>query len=912
MYCYPPTSKIAKIITHMESEEKESIIDQKIQKLLDRTELNNFFDPRFINALEWMKKKATKKDYKFLPSKLDETIKILKNKSAFGRCHRIQFILSSAPTVKEPFTFSKNILNISILMQINHDNVISNIFGDMLEDGTPCLVPYKFVRYQIEKFKKPDQWQFFTNKNNSWIVVLPKNCGISSPKDLNRHGFNENELSEIQFNQIPALCSPLFFSEPDTEKDTNLLVEDLPNIFANSSIKKRTHFVGHGLPNTKTETGDIKNGSMVHLPITSLNKLFSHFQTLGFDFIQLLTCYGASNMMVNALYGKKYPFYISILSMGDFPTFLKARHFEESSYFKYKAISSNSLEFWNQLNQTMDQTPQKRKTFISALNQICSNFTNIPVMIKPNSNKARALQIETMGTTITPKKCLQLKNDAELPSIICDKPYVALYPELIPLHIILKAIDGTLPVIYSRIPDEHFHFIAKISSSEKTYEQILEESLEYSHNSLCVRNEFDIGKKHVFFVLSIEDKDGVKIENLMAVYYPGGKGKKAIYQHDGKWLHKQNILAEISLEKATLEIFHEALTTKPAAESLEFIGIDSMGSYLDYVKTAMKDKVSVPLLNFICDPSDTNSALLNASEFQEALDFAMTHKPNSVTCLIKNNPHFKVNHKFWSFVIENKNLELINYCESLGFSLTDDSNIELLFNKAVYTKSTLMIKYIFHKMTTFDYPVINAIILELDAVDYVDVIEQIISSDKYTNQKIDKKLKINILSQKKLIKDKNFELLNKLINGSKIKFNFRLKFYHDLFESMEDAEKVMQIYFNSLDFSIENVELSTQRMNKFIVDCFMCLRTCKLFHKDWLKGSLTVLINDSIQKIADYVKENHQTYHKKLSDKIIEDIYIFNFKNKKCEQSLLNFLHLIVNGPIKSIDKERLTKTLSG
>lgn len=655
-------------------------------------------------------------------------------------------------------------------------------------------------------------------------------------------GYNREQLREIAFTEIPPLRGGMRGQETDAEYEA--LLNDLPELFENPLIKKRINFFGHG------NTGEVETIARMSIPY--LEKILRSLEPVGLDIALLDTCHGASINMVKAFYKKPYSFHILIASMGDFSTRCLSRTAFEAGYFPYIPVTSNHFEFWKRINQVMMNKIPKKNDFKSALEGVCgNNFTAIPVLIMPQTNRARALKFEK-GFTVTPK-FLQ-KGILE---VVCDKSFVALYPEQINLHLILKPFNDILPLIYSRIPDNHIHFIAKVSSTDRTYEQIITESLQYRiNNHFSVDNNNGLEKtntKHFFFVNCIEDKNGITIKNVFSGYYMEECQVKikTIFQQDDTWYLKMlDDTTVISAEHGVLEMVREALMTQPSVEALDFIGVDRMNSsYVEHLKLHFHSLVNENLLNLILNPAIVDIPNLSLKEAEGALKFVISYPEyhQLVPKLVRAHPQVKIDFALWKFAIERLDFDLMETYEARGYTLAKEPFLEDLLITSSYTKSERMMSKVMKEVTTVSLKILDLIIIHLPGYD--SLIKDILSKSYVEiKRNADGTNELSYSAYLRLLHDENLSLLSLLTCPLRHCFNIRFKEYMYPFNSSQTLTNFIEIYFNSV---YQEAGINNQtRLDEFIKDILDILELVNLFNKGWVTESFTSFVKGKISKLT--------------------------------------------------------------
>lgn len=696
-------------------------------------------------------------------------------------------------------------------------------------------------------------------------MLLPKNDSLKPSDYLQKLGYNK-QLEQIAITDIPPLRAPLSATiDWNTDKEYEALWNHLPGLFENPLIKKRIHLYGHG------HSGKID--SIAALPISVFERNLKSLQQIGLEIILIDSCHGASQNMVKAFCRNKYPFYIAMASMGDLPTLCLVRQIHDCGYLTFKLVASNHLEFWNRLNQAMaNQCPKKREIGF-ALKHVCgANFTSVPVLIKPNTSKAKALQFEHLGTTITPKFLERCPSR----EVICDKSFVALYPENVNLHLVLRPANGILPLIYSRIPDHHIHFISKISSPDKTYEQIITESLQYRVNiQLDIDSNIkyleETNTRHFFFVKSIEDNDGVIIKNVLSGYFfEKWKAKnRLIYQLDNRWyLRTSEETIEISAEHAILEIMYEALTIKPSQDSLGFVNVKSMGSYLEHVKTHFQPILSENLVSLLNNPEIVDIPNFSTSEAAGVVKFAKSHPEyhHHMMKLIEAHPSIPIDHSLWEIAIEKLNFELIEIFEFRGYRFSKESDTDSLLEIACNMKSVKMVSNLVKDVDSISLKILRLIVVLFPLEECNCLMDNILNNPQIVINKTSDIFEgeLSIVALSKLLADKNFSLLSALTCSPRYCFNLKLETYMYLdFKSADDVEKTIQIYFNSV---FNRAESNSQaREIEFMKEVLDFLTTfIKCYKVDyWTRWDLT---DFAIEKFSLIKSEETETFLNKLEE----------------------------------------------
>lgn len=154
-------SKMNKIVQYVEQNQcSESILDQKITKLFSKISMDEHFKPEFISFLESLQIKIQAKAYQSISDKLKETIESLRKKPLWDR-HQAVCLPPHTFPLKDSIVFPENVSNVTIINQLDFNFPMSYFFNDVIDDNTPCIVSFRFMRYHILDFKKPENWLFF-------------------------------------------------------------------------------------------------------------------------------------------------------------------------------------------------------------------------------------------------------------------------------------------------------------------------------------------------------------------------------------------------------------------------------------------------------------------------------------------------------------------------------------------------------------------------------------------------------------------------------------------------------------------------------------------------------------------------------------------------------------------------------
>lgn len=158
--------KINKILERIEHTQcEESIIDQKIYKLFSKIPAEELFKSECISLCEMLQRKMLDKSYETISEKLLETIKRLREKKIYDRMSTT-FASPETFPLKNSIGYREKVSNVTFINQLSFDHPMSCFFKEVIDDRTPCIVFFDFMRYHVLHFKNPDNWLFFTIKNN--------------------------------------------------------------------------------------------------------------------------------------------------------------------------------------------------------------------------------------------------------------------------------------------------------------------------------------------------------------------------------------------------------------------------------------------------------------------------------------------------------------------------------------------------------------------------------------------------------------------------------------------------------------------------------------------------------------------------------------------------------------------------